>query len=137
MDGARKLLIETGRSTEKGALRKPPGAKVWISRRGVAMAGALLSLICYRLTWVHLVHHPAVGRGVPGVEPFGVHAVRHVVATHILKTTGNLAAAAAQLQDTEETTASTYAKWLPENKTALATAMLERDRAPPLWSKAA
>ena len=107
---------------------------VWVKRSGRPARRSTVSAVCYGLTKRYLAYNEATGTGIPGVEPFSAHAVRHITATHLLKVTGSVGVAAAHLQDTDEVVATTYAQFLPEDKTAMATAMLERDRAPPPWA---
>ena len=69
------------------------------------------------LTWLYLVHHEITDTGIEGVERFGLHAVRDIVATHILKVTGDIGLAADALQDTQETIMKHYAHYLPDDRT--------------------
>lgn len=60
------------------------------------------------------IYNPYTGRGaIPGLKPHGPHAVRDILATHIIKTTGSYEQAAAIIMDTAETVKSHYARWLP------------------------
>jgi hypothetical protein len=72
--------------------------------------------------WTHeyLSQHSSRGRGIKGVHAFGPHAFRDIVATHIIKTTGSLTLAANILLDSEETVKRHYARFLPEDRLALA-----------------
>lgn len=75
----------------------------------------------YRLlTMQYIAHNPYLGRGIPGVKPHGPHAVRDIVATHIIKSTGSYELAAYSLADSVETVKLHYARFMPEHKLHLA-----------------
>lgn len=77
--------------------------------------------IRYRaLTMRYLAHNPYLGRGIEGVKPHGPHAVRDIVATHIIKRTGSYELAAYALCDSVQTVKEHYARFLPEDKLHLA-----------------
>lgn len=63
------------------------------------------------------IYNPYTGVGaLKGVTPFGPHAVRDIIATHILKTTnGDVRAAAQALLDTEQMIRKTYGRYLPKD----------------------
>lgn len=71
--------------------------------------------IMRRFTATYLVYNPLTGTGIKGVEPFLTHAVRHIVATHILKKTGSYFEAGRAIQDTAYTAERHYAKYAPED----------------------
>jgi hypothetical protein len=52
--------------------------------------------------------------------------VRDVLATHLLKQTGSYEQASYAIQDTPETVAKHYARFLPQDKAALAADILNR-----------
>ena len=64
-----------------------------------------------------------------------MHAVRHIVATHLVKISkGNFALAAAQLQDTPLTVERRYARFLAGDKIAMARRVLDETRGKPAWA---
>lgn len=78
------------------------------------------------------IHNPYTGRGViRGLLPHGPHNVRDVLATHILKLTGSYEQASYAIQDTPETVANHYGRFLPQDKAALAAQVLNRVWAEP------
>lgn len=71
------------------------------------------------------VFNPYTGKGaVPGLLPHGPHNIRDVLATHILKQTGSYEQASYAIQDTVETVANHYGRFLPQDKAALAAQVL-------------
>lgn len=73
------------------------------------------------------IHNPYTGRGViSGLLPHGPHNVRDVLATHILKRTGSYEQASYAIQDTPETVANHYGRFLPQDKAALAAQVLNK-----------
>ena len=73
------------------------------------------------------VWNPFTGRGaIPGLLPHGPHCVRDVLATHILKQTGSFEQASYAIQDTPAVVAKHYGRFLPQDKSALAAAVLNR-----------
>lgn len=58
----------------------------------------------------------------PSHHPFGPHAFRDIVATHVIKTTGSIALAANILLDSEDVVREHYARFLPEDRLKLAMA---------------
>ena len=64
----------------------------------------------------YLSEHAVKGIQIPGVRPFGAHAFRDIVATHIIKTTGSIEMAANILLDDVATVEKHYARFLPENR---------------------
>ena len=60
------------------------------------------------------IYNPYTARGaIVGLKPHGPHALRHVMATSLVKKTGRYSAAAAFLLDTEETVRKAYARFRP------------------------
>lgn len=80
------------------------------------MTYSMISYLMYTFTSAELVYNPLTGTGIKGVEPFCLHGVRHIVATHVLKVTGSFADAAAAIQDTAETVRIHYARYLPSDR---------------------
>ncbi|MBC2664251.1 hypothetical protein H7F51_01825 [Novosphingobium flavum] len=73
------------------------------------------------------IANPYTGRGaITGLLPHGPHNVRDVLATHILKQTGSYEQASYAIQDTPETVALHYGRFLPQDKAALAAQILNR-----------
>ena len=73
------------------------------------------------------IYNPFTGRGViKGLLPHGPHNVRDVLATHILKRTGSYEQASYAIQDTPETVAHHYGRFLPQDKAALAAQVLNK-----------
>jgi hypothetical protein len=73
------------------------------------------------------VFNPWTGRGaIAGLLPHGPHNVRDVLATHILKQTGSYEQASYAIQDTPETVAAHYGRFLPQDKAAIAAQVLNR-----------
>lgn len=73
------------------------------------------------------IYNPYTGRGaIEGLLPHGPHNVRDVLATHILKKTGSYEQASYAIQDTPETVAAHYGRFLPQDKAALAAQILNQ-----------
>ena len=73
------------------------------------------------------IYNPYTGRGaIPGLLPHGPHSVRDVLATHVLKTTGSYEQASYAIQDTPATVQAHYGRFLPQDKAALAAAVLNK-----------
>jgi integrase len=73
------------------------------------------------------IWNPYTRRGaIAGLLPHGPHSVRDVLATHLLKQTGSYEQASYAIQDTPETVAKHYARFLPQDKAALAADILNR-----------
>ncbi|RYD61061.1 MAG: hypothetical protein EOP84_36185, partial [Verrucomicrobiaceae bacterium] len=76
------------------------------------------------------IYNPWTGRGaIKGLLPHGPHNIRDVLATHILKQTGSYEQASYAIQDTPETVANHYGRFLPQDKAALAAQVLNK-----VWS---
>lgn len=73
------------------------------------------------------IFNPYTGRGaIAGLLPHGPHSVRDVLATHVLKTTGSYEQVSYAIQDTPATVQAHYGRFLPQDKAALAAAVLNR-----------
>ncbi len=73
----------------------------------------------------HGIYNPWTGRGaIEGLLPHGPHAVRDVLATHILKQTGSYEQASYAIQDSPQTLRDHYARFLPQQKSAIAARLL-------------
>lgn len=75
----------------------------------------------------HGIYNPYTKRGaIVGLLPHGPHNVRDVLATHVLKQTGSHEQASYAIQDTPETIAAHYGRFLPHDKSALAAQVLNK-----------
>ena len=73
------------------------------------------------------IWNPYTGRGaIKGLLPHGPHNVRDVLATHILNHSGSYEQASYAIQDTPETVAKHYGRFLPQDKAALAAETLNK-----------
>jgi hypothetical protein len=73
------------------------------------------------------VFNPYTRRGaIQGLLPHGPHSLRDVLATHILKKTGSYEQASYAIQDTPDTVAKHYGRFLPKDKAALAARVLNQ-----------
>lgn len=63
-------------------------------------------------------------------QPHGPHSLRDVLATHILKATGSYEHAAYSIQNTADTVARHYGRFLPKDKSALAALIVNK-----VWRK--
>ncbi len=73
------------------------------------------------------IYNPYTGRGaIEGLLPHGPHSVRDVIATHVLKVTGSYEQAGYAIQDTPDVVAKHYGRFLPQDKAALAAAVLNK-----------
>jgi hypothetical protein len=73
------------------------------------------------------IHNPYTGRGaIAGLLPHGPHSVRDVLATHVLKQTGSYEQASYAIQDTPDTVAQHYGRFLPQDKAAIAAQVLNK-----------
>lgn len=73
------------------------------------------------------IYNPYTDNGaIKGLLPHGPHNVRDVLATHILKQTGSYEQASYAIQDTPDTVAKHYGRFLPQDKAALAAQILNR-----------
>jgi hypothetical protein len=67
------------------------------------------------------IFNPYTNRGaIKGLLPHGPHAVRDVLATHLLKTTGSYELASFAIQDSVKAVMKCYARFLPHEKVARA-----------------
>lgn len=89
-----------------------------------------LSNIYRNLTAVFFVWNASTKTGIKGVRRHGLHAVRHIVATSLLRTTGDIYLAAWAIQDTARTVERHYGRFLPRDKVRLAVEHLRKSRAP-------
>ncbi|RYF31491.1 MAG: hypothetical protein EOO23_02395 [Comamonadaceae bacterium] len=72
--------------------------------------------ICMAFSTLYLVDLPWRPGGIPGVLPFGAHAMRDLAATHMIKITNSAEEAAAAIFDTVETIRKHYARFTSAEK---------------------
>jgi hypothetical protein len=73
------------------------------------------------------IYNPYTRRGaIKGLLPHGPHAVRDVLATHLLKTTGSYELASYAIQDSMESVLKHYARFMPHEKVARAAEELNK-----------
>ncbi|PVM92636.1 hypothetical protein DDF62_03170 [Caulobacter radicis] len=73
------------------------------------------------------IYNPYTGKGaIEGLLPHGSHNVRDVLATHVLKQTGSYEQASYAIQDTPDTIAEHYGRFLPQDKAALVAQVLNQ-----------
>jgi hypothetical protein len=73
------------------------------------------------------IYNPYTGKGViEELLPHGPHAVRDILATHILKQTGSYELASYAIQDTPRVVVEHYGRFLPEDKSAQAAKILNK-----------
>lgn len=67
----------------------------------------------------YAIYNPYTGMGaIAGLKVHPPHAARHVLATHILVTTGNIGWAAAAIFDTYDVVKRSYARFIPSQQYA-------------------
>lgn len=116
MEPGDSIIIDEYISVSRKLLA-PNSDWLFVSKTGARRTDDLLYQDMMELTWRYLVYHESTGTGIPGVERFGLHAVRDIIATHILKVTGDVGLAADALQDTQEMIMKHYAHYLPDDRT--------------------
>jgi hypothetical protein len=73
------------------------------------------------------IYNPYTKRGaIAGLRPHGSHAVRDVIATHVLKQTASYELTSYAIQDTVATVKEHYARFLPHEKVARAAEILNK-----------
>ena len=100
----------------------------FITRMGRAYTALSLSETYRKVTSMFFVHDEETGQGIRNVRPHGLHAVRHVIATSLLKTTHDIYQAAYAIQDTPRTVEKSYALYLPRDKALLAVRQMRASR---------
>lgn len=91
---------------------------------GTAMSGHSLYAQFSAWTEKYLSQYSSKPTAIKGVLSFGPHAMRDILATHIIKTTGDISLAANILLDSEEMVRKHYARFLPKDRIGLAMAKL-------------
>lgn len=104
---------------------------LFITSKGKDYGAVQLSNTYRDLTGMFFVRDEEAGTGIEKVRPHGLHAVRHVIATSLLRTTGDLYIAAHAIQDTARTVEQHYVDFLPRDKVRLVVEHLRKSRAAP------
>jgi hypothetical protein len=79
---------------------------------------------------IYGIYNPYTRRGaIEGLLPHGPHSVRDVIATHVVKQTASYELAAFAIHDTPQSVMHHYCHFLPEEKSKLAAAVLNK-----VWS---
>lgn len=97
---------------------KPTDALL-LNRVGGDINGSTLYEDMEASTFRYVVYHAYTGIGIRGVQTFGPHAIRHILATHVLKITGNPQKAAWAIHDSLEVVMKNYARFTAEDKTKI------------------
>ena len=123
LDKGRRYLL-AGRSSDA----------LFINNDGKEMKANHISDAWRRMVQLYFVHNTRTGRGaVKGAMPHGIHSVRHVSATHIVRVTGDLFLAAYSIQDDIKTAIRYYARFIPEEKARMAAEVLAAARKGEAW----
>jgi hypothetical protein len=91
-----------------------------------------LNITSFYAVWKTLIqkygiYNPYTGRGaIKGLLPHGPHAVRDILATHLLKTTGSYELASYAIQDSIQSVMKHYARFMPQEKIARAAEELNK-----------
>jgi len=101
---------------------------LFVSSQGNDFTNLMIGQTYQRITRLYFVYNEVAGTGVKGATVHGPHAVRHVVATHLVVTTGDLYVAAWALQDALSTTDKHYARFLPGDRFRIAAEALKAAR---------
>jgi hypothetical protein len=125
-----RLYIDEQRRILLGAAADPGTLFVKTTKAKTAHAAYDQTTFYEAWRWIiqrHGIFNPYTGRGaIPGLLPHGPHCVRDVIATHVLKQTGSYEQASYAIQDTPETVAEHYGRFLPQDKAAMAAEVLNR-----------
>lgn len=82
--------------------------------------GSSFSNMIRNFTRMYICYHKyRIDPGMVNLQPHGPHALRDIIATHVIKKTGSFALAAIAIRDTEQTVRKHYARFLPEDKSSL------------------
>lgn len=107
---------------------------LFINNLGKEMNARHISAAWRRMVQLYFVHNTHTGRGtVKGAMPHGIHSVRHISATHIVRVTGDLFLAAYAIQDDIKTAIRYYARFIPEEKARMAAQVLAAARRGEAW----
>lgn len=129
-DGLYDYLEEYTTKSRFYLLRGRKSDAFFVTAEGNDMTEAYAGDNYRRLTSMYFIYNPdlKVG-GVEGAMPHGMHSVRNVRATHVVKVTGNLHLAAWSIQDQVRTIERHYAEFVPADKVKLAEQVLAEARA--------
>ncbi len=127
-DGLYQLLEDYMGVSRPYLLKGGESDALFISRFGSALDCASLSNAYRDLTSRFFVADEERNTGVARVMRHGLHAIRHVIATSLLKMTGDIYQAAHAIQDTTRTVERHYARFLPRDKAKLAREQMRKSR---------
>lgn len=128
-DGLYAMLDEYLAKSRPYLLNGRQSDALFITYKGGDYTAQELSNTYRFMTGMFFVWNDETKTGIKEVMPHGLHAVRHVVATSLVRTTGDLYLAAWAIQDTARTVEENYAEFLPEDKVRLAVEHLRKSRA--------
>ncbi len=129
-DGLYELLDHYVRKSRIYMLRGRQSDALFVNSTGTDMNEDAMRREYHMITRLYFVRNEQTGAGaVEGAVAHGMHAVRHVIATHIVRVTGDLRLAAYAIQDTLKTAEKHYARFWPKDKVVLAAEVLKRARA--------
>lgn len=105
---------------------------LFVTKNGNAYTAVKLGNTYRNMTGVFFAWNEKAKTGIKGVKRHGLHAVRHIVASSLLRTTGDIYLAAWAIQDTAKTVERHYGHFLPRDKVRIAVEHLRKSRARPL-----
>ncbi|MBY6013585.1 hypothetical protein KUV75_01535 [Qipengyuania gaetbuli] len=123
---SRPLLLKNSKEGNDG---------YFVSKLGTQVCADQITFEMQEATWIYLVYHEVTGTGIKGVEMFCVHAIRDIVATHILKTSGNVELAADAIQDTPRMVLEHYARFRTSDRIKRVTDFLQNDLPESTWGR--
>lgn len=129
-DGLYALLDDYMATSRPYLLAGRKSDALFITSGGRDCKATDLGNIYRNMTAVFFVWNASTKTGMKGVRRHGLHAVRHIVATSLLRTTGDIYLAAWAIQDTARTVERHYGRFLPRDKVRLAVEHLRKSRAP-------
>lgn len=89
-----------------------------------ALNSASVHRICMAFSTLYLVDLPWRPGGIPGVLPFGAHAMRDLACTHVIKQTNAPEEAAIAIFDTVDTILKAYARFTSAEKSRRSAALI-------------
>lgn len=129
-DGLYALLDEYIGYSRTYLLRGRKSDALFVNKDGGDMDENRMRAEYHIITRQFFVRNELTGTGaVKGAVVHGMHVVRHVIATHIVKVTGDIRLAAHAIQDTPRTAERHYARFWPDDKLSLVAGILKRARA--------
>ena len=99
---------------------------LFAGRQGEKLHSGTIRRIVKKFSVRYVAECPWREGGVPGVLPFGPHAFRHLVATHVMRQTGNFEAAALSINDAVNTAKKTYAKFESRDGSRFVSGLIKR-----------